>query len=272
MSDSHRPALLEVAPGPGWLAREGEMVVWVPEPVDVDVAHRCIEPLLLTGGFDAAMHLVRSWPEPSIRFLLARLNRPRRVITLGHELLRRGARVEVVAAPISERPSARVHDVPDIGRMLSAGTSQKSSGMLVEGVVRAGGWRLHLDGRPSGHQPRPIERPWILESRFGPEEITGSLVLGRAPERGAGPSVLIPDPAVSRRHARVVSDRPYLRIVDECSRNGTWVLDRRGGLQSVHHRVPYPLSDGDTVVIGRTWFVVRRGRVDDANAITNGGS
>ncbi len=71
---------------------------------------------------------------------------------------------------------------------------------------------------------------------------------------GRGPScdVRLPDPSVSLRHASVAADAGVYSLVDEASRNGTFV----GGVR-LSPRAPRVLKDGDLVRVGRVWLEMR---------------
>lgn len=66
--------------------------------------------------------------------------------------------------------------------------------------------------------------------------------------RGADAAVLIPDAAISRRHARIEQKPDGLFLVDNGSANGTFLNDRPV--------TRAPLKEGDRVRIGRTLFAV----------------
>ncbi|MEH0936336.1 FHA domain-containing protein [Micromonospora psammae] len=67
------------------------------------------------------------------------------------------------------------------------------------------------------------------------------LVIGRAP----AVDIAVPDPHLSRRHAAVQVSDAGVTLVDLGSTNGTWLNDRRIGVEEL-------LSDGDVIRIGRT--------------------
>ena len=67
--------------------------------------------------------------------------------------------------------------------------------------------------------------------------------------RGFGADLRLDDPAVSRRHAIVVSDDDGVRILDDRSANGTRVNGR-----CVARAV---LADGDVIVVGRVALTYR---------------
>lgn len=260
MSGAEPPSgLLEVAPGDGWLARERDRIVWIPHRVDPDTAHACIEPLLLAPTFEESMLRIRSWPAPSFRFALIQLGDSMRVVSSGFAVLRRGARVELDDADVTTPPTAAVHALPIRIRQLRVpGPGEPSSGMLVEGVVRAGAWRWHTPASAGRATPK-----WQLDGSFGRVPLTQNLFIGRPVRNTRAEStpdfVGLADPTVSRSHAVVLVDNNGPKIVDSRSRNGTWVVPRAARKPvEVHDRVPYRLADGDAVVIGESWFVCHR--------------
>ncbi len=72
--------------------------------------------------------------------------------------------------------------------------------------------------------------------------------------RGNDCDLSIPDPLVSRHHARMYLDQSGGRIVDLQSDNGTWVNGNRVRETS--------LNEGDLVEMGKAQFVVQRGRLE----------
>lgn len=110
-------------------------------------------------------------------------------------------------------------------------------------------WQHHRSlttQKPNG-QPSPAEdRLWQLaEEPAGPSSLVVQLtadeyVLGREP--GAG--IVIDDPRVSRRHARLCRIPAGYQLEDLHSRNGTF-------LNSRPVTEPVPLSPGDRINLGR---------------------
>jgi hypothetical protein len=77
--------------------------------------------------------------------------------------------------------------------------------------------------------------------------VQGELILGRQPESA---DLVLDDPGVSRRHARVVGDRHGVVVEDLGSSNGTYVNGRRiSG--------PVELGAGDELRVGATVVGVR---------------
>ncbi len=76
-------------------------------------------------------------------------------------------------------------------------------------------------------------------------EVTGELVLGRAPPA----DVVVDDEGVSRRHARILADAEPPRLEDLGSKNGTRLDGERIHL--------HPLRSGDVIEIGRTQLEYR---------------
>ena len=70
--------------------------------------------------------------------------------------------------------------------------------------------------------------------------------------RGASCDVRLPDPSVSQRHASVRIDAGVHSLVDEGSRNGTFV----GGVR-LAPGAPRVLKSGDLVRVGRVWLELR---------------
>ncbi len=87
---------------------------------------------------------------------------------------------------------------------------------------------------------RTTQRTWELPLT---QEV---FTIGRAPES----DVVLDDPAVSRRHARIERRRDAFVILDLKSTNGTWL-----GLRRVEE---YSLHDGDTIRIGSARLAFKR--------------
>ncbi len=107
----------------------------------------------------------------------------------------------------------------------------------------------------------PATRPGVLEIRCGDEvsrcPLTGSLTIGRASDN----AVVLNDPQVSRRHARIEWGEDGCRVVDLGSANGT----RLNGAE-IPPRVPQPLKEGDALAIGGFTLALRPGAAADAEA------
>ena len=74
-----------------------------------------------------------------------------------------------------------------------------------------------------------------------------AITVGRAEDN----DLVLPDPEVSRHHARLEPAGAGWRVVDVGSRNGTWVNGERASRQ--------PLAPGDTVMFGGVQFAVAAG-------------
>lgn len=85
-----------------------------------------------------------------------------------------------------------------------------------------------------------------------PNRAPGALVIGRDPSC----DVVIDDPLVSRRHAKLTPEQDGFRVTDLHSSNGTYVNSRR--ITTAH------LGPGDQLSIGRTRLVTHDGRLDVA--------
>jgi len=140
--------LLEMTPGNGWLARENDRIVFLPSEESVDIAHDVIEPLLVPRDIDAAFRTFRSWLEtgrPLPSMVLIGLERT--ALAMAHGIAR---------LPVTEPATGAVRyvDLSDgssgaaaLGKVRSIGVNDDNaepSGMLIEGVIRAGGFRLHI--------------------------------------------------------------------------------------------------------------------------------
>jgi hypothetical protein len=87
--------------------------------------------------------------------------------------------------------------------------------------------------------------------------LTGDTLIGRRSEsRGIRPeidlSVPPEDPAISRRHARLVKADDSYTLIDEGSANGTSLND---GTDFVTPGTPVPLADGDRIHLG-AWTTI----------------
>lgn len=259
VNTSTTDGLLEVAPGNGWLARESDRIVWLPQSVDIDTAHGCIEPILTATSLEDAIHLIRQWPNPDVAFSLMNIGSPIQVIAHGFNLEHLNGNVRLVKASLRHPPVATAYAIPvATKRVCSPAGSDPVSGMLVEGVIRAGGWRWrpNLDCQDT----RKHRGNWDLLGQAGRWEIGTRLTIGR----GATPNtrdksfVSLTDRAVSRRHALLVGGTSGPRIIDSHSRNGTWVVGASGNASAIHDRGEVQLTDGDVILVGKTTFTVRQ--------------
>ncbi len=258
--------LLEMTPGTGWVAREKQRLVFLPDAESVDVAHDVIEPLLLPRDLDESIEIFRSWltsSRPLPAMLLVALESSVRLLCHNFGTL------DITEAASAERHSLELGTTPDIVRLgeiasLAAGDlADEPSGMLVEGVVRGGGFQLHVhrgwgtDGPPetSAH-----ERVSTMSIEIDHESIavgTG-LVLGRWPYSHPDfdaklEPVIVADPAVSRLHVEIRPTADGTVLIDRGSHNGTWVVHSSEGRTSkAEDGVEIPLKAGDQVRLGDT--------------------
>ena len=144
---------------------------------------------------------------------------------------------------------------------------EQASGMLVEGVVRAGGLRLHFhrgwgsDGARETNQSLPNS---LAEVELGNRRLAvgNGLVLGRWPyshpdfDETLEPLILN-DPAVSRLHATITPTGNGLELIDYGSHNGTWVERATGESVQVSPDAPQLLAPKDQVRVGDTILRIR---------------
>lgn len=252
-------ALLEVTPGSGWLARERDRVVWVPNALDIDRAHRCIEPLLVEESFDAVLDLIAKWPEPEVPFVLVSSGEHPRLVTYGFEVRPANDQLHLQPVPLHQDSVVNVQRIPhDIRSTQSPLGHEQASGMLNEGVIRAGGWKWHAATQSAASTGDAVR--WQLASNYGQWEISESLRIGRyggTPVEGSA-LICVPDQSVSRRHAWISLSGDSPQIVDEDSRNGTFVVRSNGEALNVEASSPLTLTDGDLIVVGNTSFLVQK--------------
>ncbi|MGI9607507.1 MAG: FHA domain-containing protein [Acidimicrobiales bacterium] len=259
--------LLEMTPGNGWLARENDRVVYLSEPESVDVAHDVIEPLLVPREVDASFATMASWIDagrPLPNMVLFGLRDQVRVQSHG------GMDMEVLDQESDTQRAVEIRTAPlavplgDVSAIAVNDHSNEASGMLVEGVVRAGGFRIHVH---SSLPHAPIDRlahettflgGLALEVDDVRVDVGNGVLLGRWPYKHAGydpglETLIIADPAVSRLHAEVKSTETGALLIDRGSHNGTWVVVASSG---EHVRVspdtPFPIGEGDQVALGDT--------------------
>ncbi len=260
--------LLETSPGTGWIGRENDRVVYLPNAETVEVAHDVMEPLLVARTCDEAFAVLKEW-------LADGLSLPE-LLVIGFEPQTRAfgvgvSTVEAVAESGVSQPLRLKTGEPtavDEGRALTLNDEdERASGMLVEGVVRAGGFRLHIH-RPTSDEPHG-EASLRLELANTSVELGAGLVLGRWPYRdestaGELEPFVISDPAVSRLHAEVRPHEGSAVVVDRDSHNGTVVEAAESGRQfRLEPGVAFPVSDGDRILMGDTTMTVRGGSRPD---------
>ncbi len=107
---------------------------------------------------------------------------------------------------------------------------------------------------PQGGPPSPVLNSSGLEQNIGQlsqviNPHTSELIIGRAVDC----DISIPDPLVSRKHARLVLNPGGGRIIDLGSDNGTFVNGQRV--------VDSPIVEGDLVELGKAQFVLSGGKL-----------
>lgn len=75
---------------------------------------------------------------------------------------------------------------------------------------------------------------------------SGANLIGRPPVQGEPPAIPLPDPEkyISRRHAVIVWNGQHCRLIDQGSRNGTYLNDQR-----LQPQQEFDLKSGDIIVI-----------------------
>jgi len=258
--------LLEMTPGTGWVARENNRLVFLPGAESVDVAHDVIEPLLLPREVDESIDIFRSWVQssrPLPPMLLVALESSVRLMC--HNF----GPVNLVD-PTSGDPHTlelgTTADVVQVGKVSSLGAGdlgEEPSGMLVEGVIRAGGIQLHIHrgwGTEGPPETSAHERISTLQIEIDGDTVaigTG-LVLGRWPYSHPDfdaklEPVIVADPAVSRLHVEIRPSSEGTVLIDRGSHNGTWVVHSSEGRTSkAEDGVEIPLVTGDQIRLGDT--------------------
>jgi len=106
-------------------------------------------------------------------------------------------------------------------------------------------------GKNSAKPPKPAgltsypEAALVRIDSLDRIDVTGGKILGRS----TNCDIIIPDPFISRRHAKIVFEDMSYFIEDLGSRNGTFVND---GMLPARSRTP--LRDGDILRFGSTTF------------------
>ncbi len=263
--------LVEVTPGAGWLAREADRIVWLPDPEPLDVAHDVIEPLLIADTIVDAQAVLADWTEsdrplPSLVLLgLA----PLIAVSYGVDTadVRAGADDEFVTAPMS----GAAQSLDDASCIVFNDADGEASGMFVEGVIRAGGFRVHVRRRGvSVSESQMTAVADLADAQPGPAalalDVSGDvvpvgqgLVLGRWPYSHRSydetlEPVILADPSVSRLHAEIRVESSAVVLIDRDSHNGTWRIGADGESDKLEPGVPVELSAGDRVRTGDTEF------------------
>lgn len=263
--------LVEMTPGNGWLARENERIVFLPHDETIDVAHDVIEPLLIPRDLNESFSTLRDWihsGRPLPAMLLVGLESSVRL--MGYDI----GELEVTEAEnnathkLDLGTTTEIITVGKIANLAANDAEADASGMLVEGVVRAGGLRLHMHRGWGTAGPRETEAHLPssdLELELDGQAIvvgTG-LVVGRWPysdvdfDRSLEPLILS-DPTVSRLHAEVLPTAGALTVFDKDSHNGTWVVRAVTGESiRVQRDTPQVAEVGDQIRVGDATLRVR---------------
>lgn len=129
----------------------------------------------------------------------------------------------------------------ELGRAIGDPAAAASVVLRPDAAVVAGSVVIEavVDARP------PAQQRYVLSVESGPQHgrtfaLDGELTVGRSPEN----DVVLSDPQVSRRHARIFLEDGGVAIEDAGSLNGTYVNGERAGRSR--------LSANDAIVIGDT--------------------
>lgn len=263
--------LVEMTPGQGWLARENERIVFLPGDESVDVAHDVIEPLLIPRAVDESFATLREWivsGRPLPKMLLIGLESSVRLMSY-----------DLGGLSVTEAETDKTHrldigtttEIITVGKIVNLAAyddEEEASGMLVEGVVRAGGLRLHMHRGWGTAGPRDTaahlpSSDLELELEDQTIIVGNGLVLGRWPYSHAEfndalEPLILSDPAVSRLHAEVWPTAGALSVFDKGSHNGTWVIRASTGQSAkVSPDSPQIVASGDQIRVGDTVLTVR---------------
>lgn len=85
--------------------------------------------------------------------------------------------------------------------------------------------------------------PWQVNIPFGKMAKEGGCIIGRSDEEA---DIVLDEPGISRRHARLELTDDGLVVTDEYSTNGVWVNEKK--LNAYERQVP--LEDGGTLALG----------------------
>ena len=264
--------LLEMTPGSGWLAREHDRVVFIPTAEPVDVAHDVIEPLLLPRDTDTSFSTFQTWLDterPLPPLLLVGLgSTPARIMAHGIDRVRTSEPGKDHTTELALATLVEPVPLTGVTRLGVNDDADEPSGMLIEGVIRAGGFRVNFHQNTTARTSQevaanPIPRVLQLHLDSYSVEVGDGMVLGRWPYKHPAfdpnlEPLILADPAVSRLHAEVVPAAGGATITDKASHNGTWI--RRATTnerEQLPPETPTPLHDGDQILIGDT--VIRFG-------------
>lgn len=262
--------LVEMTPGTGWLARENDRVVFLPNAESIDIAHDVIEPLLIPRDVNESFTTMREWihsGRPLPPMLLLSLESSVRLMS--YDL----GGVEVTEADTEKKhrldlgTTTEIVTVGMIANIVVHDDDENASGMLVEGVIRASGLRvyMHRGWGTAGARDTNISLPVSdlhLELDGQTIMVGNGLVIGRWPyshpdfDQDLEPLILS-DPAVSRLHAIVQPTVDGLALKDSGSHNGSWVIKSNGESIRVSPDRPQPLSLGDQIRVGDTTLRVQ---------------
>lgn len=254
---------MEMAAGDGWLARENDRIVYLPHAESVDVAHDVIEPLLIPKDVDESFATLRTWihsSRPLPAMLLVSLENSVRLMC--HDLdglhITEAANDQSHLLDLGTTPE--IVTVGMISNLIAHDDDESASGMLVEGVVRASGLRLHVHRGWGTAGPRDTDiglpnSELHIELDGKSIMIGNGLVLGRWPFShpdfdAALEPLIVSDPAVSRLHALVMPTSDGIAIVDRGSHNGSWVMRGSEPPMQVEKNSSEPLAPGDQIRIG----------------------
>lgn len=262
--------LVEMTAGTGWLARENDRIVFLPNAESIDIAHDVIEPLLIPRDIDESFATFREWihsGRPLPAMLLVSLESSVRLMS--HDLA--GLDVTEAANDATHRldlgTTSETVTVGMISSLVVNDDAEDASGMLVEGVVRASGLRLHMHRGWGTAGPRDTDiglpnSELHLELDGQSIMIGNGLVIGRWPyshpdfDETLEPLIL-GDPAVSRLHALVLPTEQGIALADRGSHNGSWVIRASGESVRVTADAAEALSAGDQIRVGDTILQVQ---------------
>jgi len=263
--------LVEMTAGTGWLARENERIVFLPDAESIDVAHDVIEPLLIPRDVDESFSTLRDWihsGRPLPTMLLIGLESSVRLMS--YDLVDGLTITEAETDQTHQLEIDTTSEIVTVGKITSLAANddgEEASGMLVEGVIRAGGLRLHMHRGWGAAGPRDTAAHLPssdLELELDGQTIVvgNGLVLGRWPYshpdfNDALEPLILGDPAVSRLHSELWPTAGALTVFDKGSHNGTWVIRGETGKSlKVDSDTPQIVESGDQIRVGDTTLQV----------------
>ena len=258
--------LVEMSPGSGWLAREGDRIVFVPTAESVDTAHDVIEPLLIPRDIDDSFATLTEWISEGVPLppmLLISLEESVRLLANNIDELFATATPEHDIERVVTAASPEIVEVGKVANLIVHDDADEASGMLVEGVVRAGGLRLHFHRGWDSPQSENAFPSSFLEIALGDRRVVvgNGLVIGRwpysHPDFDEDPEVLVLiDPAVSRLRALSTPSAEGAMLDDQDSHNGTWIVRESGESIRITSESPQVITSGDQLRIGDTMLTV----------------